>query len=274
MSSTSLTFFSLQEKELNNSFKGNIRITEIQRGLERFSFSWSWSLGWPSDDAPPGTAVMVWFSIQQSYHFPLVYRMKFKVSTYTIIDIIENVYRVSFLGDSVVKNLPSNAGSISGWGRSSGDQPVPVLLPGKFYGQRSLVGFISLCPWSHRVGHNLVTKQQQQQSYKVLTMGQTFYIYFKNSLKHAGADIPTLLTGNWGTDRLSDSLKVLQLVSDGSCILAWAVWVQSSLFLIPEFDLHTTSGSQRRAWKFFWSNFLCDAQIFIKPVWLVIVQLG
>ena len=98
--------------------------------------------------------------------------------------------------------------------------------------------------------------------------------YLKNSLKHAGADIPTLLTGNWGTDRLSDSLKVLQLVSDGSCILAWAVWVQSSLFLIPEFDLHTTSGPQRRAWKFFWSNFLCDAQILIKPVWLVIVQLG
>ena len=88
---------------------------------------------------------MVWFSIQHSYHFPLVYRMKFKVSTYTtIIDIMENIYQVGFLGDSVVKNLPSNAGdigSISGWGRSPGDQPIPVLLTGKFYGQRSLVGY-------------------------------------------------------------------------------------------------------------------------------------
>ena len=105
--------------------------------------------------------------------------MKFKVSTYTaIIDIIENIYKVGFLGDSVVKNLPSNAGdigSISGWGRAPGDQPIPVLLPGKWYGQSSLVGFMSL----HDVTEldNLVTKQQQQQNYKVLTVGQTFHIY-------------------------------------------------------------------------------------------------
>ena len=39
-------------------------------------------------------------------------------------------------------------------------QPTPVLLFGKFHGQRSLVG---CSPWGHqRVKHNSATKQQQQ----------------------------------------------------------------------------------------------------------------
>ena len=39
-------------------------------------------------------------------------------------------------------------------------QPTPVLLPGKFYGLRSLVGY---SPWGcKRVRHNLATKQQKQ----------------------------------------------------------------------------------------------------------------
>ena len=33
-------------------------------------------------------------------------------------------------------------------------QPTPVFLPGKFHGQRSLVGS---SPWGHRVGHNWAT---------------------------------------------------------------------------------------------------------------------
>ena len=38
-------------------------------------------------------------------------------------------------------------------------QPTPVFLSGKFHGQRSLVGYH---PWGcKRVGHNLVTKQQE-----------------------------------------------------------------------------------------------------------------
>ena len=40
-------------------------------------------------------------------------------------------------------------------------QPTPVFLPAKSHWQRSLVGY---SPWGHkRVGHDLVTKQQQQQ---------------------------------------------------------------------------------------------------------------
>ena len=38
-------------------------------------------------------------------------------------------------------------------------QLIPVFLPGKLHGQRSLVGYHS---WGHKgVGHNLATKQQQ-----------------------------------------------------------------------------------------------------------------
>ena len=41
---------------------------------------------------------------------------------------------------------------------SSKWQPTPVLLPGKFHEQRSLVGY---SPCEHkRVGHHLATKQQ------------------------------------------------------------------------------------------------------------------
>jgi len=62
--------------------------------------------------------------------------------------------------NSVNKESTSNAGdtvSIPGMGRSLGDgngNPL-VILPGKSHGKRSLVG-------SQRVGHNLVTKQQQK----------------------------------------------------------------------------------------------------------------
>ena len=43
-----------------------------------------------------------------------------------------------------------NAGSIPGSRRSPGvgkQQPAPVFLPGKFHGQRSLVGY---SPWGHK----------------------------------------------------------------------------------------------------------------------------
>ena len=47
------------------------------------------------------------------------------------------------------------------WGRKW--QPAPIFLPGKFYGQRSLVGY---GPWDcKRIGHNLVVKQQQYLPY-------------------------------------------------------------------------------------------------------------
>ena len=55
----------------------------------------------------------------------------------------------------VVKNLPASRGdardmgSIPGLGRSAGGkivirQPIPIFLPGKFHGQKSLVGY---SPW-------------------------------------------------------------------------------------------------------------------------------
>ena len=66
-------------------------------------------------------------------------------------DIKEN----GFPGGTVVKSLPANAGeagdvvSILGSGRFPWRrkwQPIPVFLPGKSHGQRSLAGY---SPWGH-----------------------------------------------------------------------------------------------------------------------------
>ena len=77
-----------------------------------------------------------------------------------------------FPGGTVVKNLPANAGNTgdrgfnpwvgkSPWRKKW--QPIPVLLPGKSHGQRSLVDCSS---WGHkRVGHSLATKQQSSWKY-------------------------------------------------------------------------------------------------------------
>ena len=57
---------------------------------------------------------------------------------------------MDFPGSSVVKNLLANAGdmaSIPGSGRFPEEgkwQPIPVFLPGKSYGQRSLESY---SPW-------------------------------------------------------------------------------------------------------------------------------
>ena len=64
--------------------------------------------------------------------------------------------------------LPSKDVAIPGWGRSPGIfflgrrkwQPIPVLLPGKSHGQRSLAGY---SPWCcKRIGHDLATKTTKQ----------------------------------------------------------------------------------------------------------------
>ena len=73
--------------------------------------------------------------------------------------------KYGFTGDSLVQELPANAGdagSIPVSGRSLGGkkkwQPTPVFLPGKAHGQRSLVGYSQ---WGHKeLGHILGTKQQ------------------------------------------------------------------------------------------------------------------
>ena len=67
----------------------------------------------------------------------------------------------------VVKNPPANAGdvgSIPGLGRfpwRRNWQPIPVFLPGKSHGQRSLADY-SPCG-RKRARHDLATKQQQIQ---------------------------------------------------------------------------------------------------------------
>ena len=70
----------------------------------------------------------------------------------------------SFLAGSVVKNLPAmqetQAQSL-GWDDPLKKEIAPhsSILPEKSYGQRGLAGY---SPWGHkRVGHDLVTEQQQ-----------------------------------------------------------------------------------------------------------------
>ena len=60
----------------------------------------------------------------------------------------------------MVKNLPvriGGTGSIPGSGKSPGEEMAThsVFLPGKSYGQRSLVGY---SPWGRRGGHNGASK--------------------------------------------------------------------------------------------------------------------
>ena len=64
---------------------------------------------------------------------------------------------MGFPGGSVVKNLPANAGNAGDMGLIPGSgsssevgrkwQPTLIFLPGKFHGQRSLVGYN---PWGHK----------------------------------------------------------------------------------------------------------------------------
>ena len=88
---------------------------------------------------------------------------------------------MGFPGGSVGKNLPAtagdvrDAGSVSGSERCAGRkwQPTPVFLPGKSHGQRSLAGY---SPWGHkRVGHDLVTKEQQRGNTIMMRIGDCMW---------------------------------------------------------------------------------------------------
>ena len=83
---------------------------------------------------------------------------------------------MGFPGGSAVKNLPAMQ-ETPGSGRSpevGNSNPTPVFLPGKSEGQRNLEGY---SPWGHkRVGHDLVTKQQQH-TYACVCVCVYIYIY-------------------------------------------------------------------------------------------------
>ena len=64
---------------------------------------------------------------------------------------------------SVVKNLPTRAGGYPWVGKIAWRKkwpPTPVFLPGKFRGQRTLVGY---SPWDRRVGHKWLTEYTDQE---------------------------------------------------------------------------------------------------------------
>ena len=71
----------------------------------------------------------------------------------------------SFPGDSVVKNLPANAGDLGSFHRSGrflgegNSNSFSVFLPGKSHAWRRLESY---SPWGcKRAGHNLATEQQE-----------------------------------------------------------------------------------------------------------------
>ena len=69
-----------------------------------------------------------------------------------------------FPGGLVVKNPPIQRPGFNLWVRKIPQrkkwQAIPVFLPGKYHGQRSLEGYSA---WGcRRVGHDLATKQKQQ----------------------------------------------------------------------------------------------------------------
>ena len=82
----------------------------------------------------------------------------------------------------MVKNLPANTG-VTGYpelGRFPGEkkwQPTPILLPRKFRGQRSWVGY---SPWvQERVGHNLATKRYNR------FKGEDQYLKMNSGFSHS-----------------------------------------------------------------------------------------
>ena len=76
----------------------------------------------------------------------LIYLESWKESKYRYLKILTSLVRLCVPGGSVVKNLPANAedmGSLSGFRRSLAEgngQHTAVILPGKFDGQKNLVG--------------------------------------------------------------------------------------------------------------------------------------
>ena len=90
-------------------------------------------------------------------------------------------------GGSVVKNTPANArdtgdmGFIPGLERSlgGGNGNLPVFLPGKSQGQRSLAGF---SPWSHRVRHDWTHMQAMYMIHNRASWNGTFRGKLNNHL--------------------------------------------------------------------------------------------
>ena len=79
-----------------------------------------------------------------------------KESQHRYLTVVTSLGRLHVPGGSVVKNLPAKAGgvgSLPGLGRSlpeGNGHATPVFFPGKFNGQKTLVGY---SPWNGRIGH-------------------------------------------------------------------------------------------------------------------------
>ena len=105
---------------------------------------------------------------------------------------------------------------------------TPVFLPGEFHGQRSLVGY---SPWGFkRLGHNLVTKRQQQYNYHTFLLLSCF----------PGSSAGKESTFNVGGLGLIPGLGISPGEGKGnlSSIAAWRIHVAMSWTQLTNFDFH------------------------------------
>ena len=72
-------------------------------------------------------------------------------------------------------------------------QPIPVLLPGKFHGLSSLVGY---SPWGRRVGHDWATSLSLSACIDLISI----FICSHGMLVLKGTNLSSYRWGNWGPE--------------------------------------------------------------------------
>ena len=148
-----------------------------------------------------------------------------------------------FLSGTVIKNLPAHAGdardtgSISGSGRWRRTwQPTPVFLPGKFHGQRSLVGYSPLgCKESDITEHTLITIYCNKSCLNVDSVSITIP-YSPNLL-------PFFILSKYSLCTVALTLAV------------WGMTAKLVWFLFPFSHIHSYCRSNFNIWFFLIENF-------------------
>ena len=157
----------------------------------------------------------------------------------------------------MVKNTPANArdagdmGFIPGLERSlgGGKGNLPVFLPGKSQGQRSLAGFI---PWSHRVGHDWTHVQAMYMIHNRACWNDTFQGKLDNHLSEFcdgiySWDTQSHSESRWGTRTTMETANglIIQISMHGmeDCVLYYILkksWHVPDLVEVKLTDLRSS----------------------------------